>query len=140
MSQVHSLKERKNSLGSYSQSRACADTREKKLPSDGSRTQLFVEVKLPCIRINKGLPASSQEATILGAETGFTSHPTFCKPRVWDGRGQWSSVHKNVERCALSPASKMLPALESGSISVQFSKSLLDLGQEGEKTIILSFK
>lgn len=89
----------KNSLGPdsiFSQSRARTDTGGNKLPSDGSRTQLFVEVKQPCMEINKSLPENMQEAAVLRASTGSTPHTTFCRYRLGTARGQCSL---SVQRC-----------------------------------------
>lgn len=82
-------------------SRACTDSRENKFPSDGSRIQLFVEVKLLCMGINKSLWASMQEAAILKPETGSNLYIDFCRYRVWDSTRSmllecakmWKNVH-----------------------------------------------
>ena len=129
---MHFLEERKNSLGSdsiFPQSRACTDTRENELPSDGSGTQLSVEVKLPYMGINQSSPASMREAAILRAEK-FHLHA----PLVGTGLGTAHGLCSlNVQKCgkmSMTPALRRVPVLVSGNISVQLSKSLFDLGQE----------
>lgn len=80
-----------------------------------------LEVKLPCMGINKSSPASTWEAAFLRAETGSTPHTTFVGTGLRTAHAPAPSVCKKVWEDEHDPSANEGSISDSESLASLFS-------------------